>query len=101
MLKRDLKRAMEDNVRLKAHNKLIKEQNDRYLEAFAQKDVQRQKHVHLNINAQREINFKILIFHKIKDNLMNVQDRERFQEKNLKGLVKFAKKLTVELEEYK
>jgi len=39
MLKRDLKRAMEDNVRLKAHNKLIKEQNDRYLEAFAQKDV--------------------------------------------------------------
>jgi len=25
MLKRDLKRAMEDNVRLKAHNRLIKE----------------------------------------------------------------------------
>ena len=32
---------------------------------------------------------------------MNVQDRESFQEKNLRGLVKFAKKLTVELEEYK
>jgi len=32
---------------------------------------------------------------------MNVEGRERFQEKNLKGLVKFAKKLTVELEEYK
>ena len=78
MLKRDLKRAMDDNVRLKAHNKLIKEQNERYMEAFAQKDVTRQKGHQLNSNAQREINFKILIFHKIKDNLMDVENRERF-----------------------
>ena len=49
----------------------------------------------------RELNFKILIFHKIKDNLSKLDDRERFQHKNLRGLVKFAKKLTVELEEFK
>lgn len=49
----------------------------------------------------RELNFKILIFHKIKDNLSKLDDRERFQHQNLRGLVKFAKKLTVELEEFK
>ena len=49
----------------------------------------------------RELNFKVLIFHKIKDNLSKLDDRERYQHKNLRGLVKFAKKLTVELEEFK
>jgi hypothetical protein len=49
----------------------------------------------------RELNFKVLIFHKIKDNLSKLDDRERFQHQNLRGLVKFAKKLTVELEDFK
>ena len=43
----------------------------------------------------------MLIFHKIRENLSNLDTREQFQEKNLKGLVKFAKGLTVELEDYK
>jgi hypothetical protein len=43
----------------------------------------------------------VLIFHKIRENLSNLDAREQFQEKNLKGLVKFAKGLTVELEDYK
>jgi len=43
----------------------------------------------------------VLIFHKIRENLANLDAREQFQEKNLKGLVKFAKGLTVELEDYK
>ena len=55
----------------------------------------------MNINARKEINFKILIFHKIKESLLDVENRERYQEHNIKGLVKFAKKLTVELEDYK
>ncbi len=41
MLQAKLKRAMEDNIRLRAHNKLIKETNEKYLEAFAMKDIAR------------------------------------------------------------
>lgn len=55
----------------------------------------------MNINARRELNFKVLVFHKIQENLVKLDQRERFQHKNLRGLVKYAKKLTVELEEHK
>ena len=96
-----LKKTLEENLQKKQHFKLLKNQNDKYLDAFAVKDQQAQKHKTLNVNAKRELNFKILIFHKIKENLEKVDERERFQEKNIKGLVKFAKKLTVELEDYK
>lgn len=51
--------------------------------------------------GNRELNYKVLVFHKIKDNLEGLKTRENFQDKNLKGLVKYAKKLTVELEDYK
>ena len=43
MLQAKLKRAMEDNIRLRAHNRLIKETNEKYLEAFAMKDIARQQ----------------------------------------------------------
>jgi hypothetical protein len=33
-----LKKAMEDNVQLKAHYRRLKDQNDKYLDAFAVKD---------------------------------------------------------------
>ena len=33
--------------------------------------------------------------------LKSLDDRERFQEKNLRGLINYAKKLTLELEEFK
>ena len=96
-----LKRAMDDNIRLHAHNRCLKEKNEVYLDAFAQKDQENQKHKQLNSNARKQLNFKVLIFHKIRENLSNLDAREQFQEKNLKGLVKFAKGLTVELEDYK
>lgn len=32
---------------------------------------------------------------------LNLTDRERFQTKNLRGLINYAKKLTLELEMYK
>lgn len=34
-------------------------------------------------------------------NILNLDNRERFQHKNLRGLINYAKKLTFELEEYK
>ena len=37
----------------------------------------------------------------MKEDLVGLDVRERYQEKNLKGLVKYAKGLTVELEDYK
>ena len=92
---------METNLRLKAHNRCLKDTNQKYLDAFAEKDIECQKQKRLNSNAMRELNFKVLIFHKIKDNLSKLDERERFQHQNLRGLVKFAKKLTVELEDFK
>ena len=34
-------------------------------------------------------------------NIQQLQNRDEFQEKNIKGLVRYAKKITQELEEYK
>ena len=69
---------MEDNIRLKADNRCLKEKNETYLTAFAARDVESQKHKALNSNARRELNFKIVIFNKIKDNLSNIDQRETF-----------------------
>jgi hypothetical protein len=96
-----LKKAMDDNIRLHAHNRCLKETNTNLMDTFAQKDKVYQTHKQLNSNARREINFKQIYFEKIRDNIMNLDPRERFQEANLKGLVKYAKKMTVELEEQK
>ena len=101
VLQAKLKRCMEDNIRLKAHNRCLKDKNEMYLNAFADRDVESQKHRSLNSNARKELNFKMVIFHKIKYNLSNIDQRETFQHKNLKGLIKFAKKLTIEMEQYK
>jgi len=69
---------MEDNIRLKAHNRCLKEKNEMYCTSFAKRDVESQKHKALNSNARRELNFKIVIFNKIKDNLSNIDQRETF-----------------------
>ena len=37
----------------------------------------------------------------MRQNLLQLDDRENFQVKNLRGLINYAKKLTLELEEYK
>jgi len=37
----------------------------------------------------------------MKQNLLNLDERERYKEKNLRGLINYAKKLTNELEMYK
>jgi len=37
----------------------------------------------------------------MRQNLFNLDERERFQEKNLRGLINYAKVLTRELEDYK
>ena len=92
---------MEENIRMKEYNKQLKEQNEKYLDAFTVRDQKNQKSVRLNVFGNRELHYKVLVFHKIKDNVMKLENREQFQEKNLKGLVKYAKKLTVELEDYK
>ena len=78
MLFKQLKKALEDNIKLKDDYKTLKNHNDKYLDAFAVKDQQTQKHKILNSNAKRELNFKILVFHKIKENLSKVDEREKF-----------------------
>ena len=69
ILQANLKKVMETNLRLKAHNRCLKDTNQKYLDVFAGKDVECQKQKQLNQNAMRELNFKVLIFHKIKENL--------------------------------
>jgi len=69
---------MDDNIRLHAHNRCLKETNTKILDNFACKDVEYQKHKTLNSNARREINFKELLFERVKDNLMNLDPREKF-----------------------
>jgi hypothetical protein len=69
---------MEANIKLKAHNRCLKEQNQNFLDVFAEKDTDCQTKKKLNANAMRELNFKVLIFHKIKENLSKLDDRERF-----------------------
>jgi hypothetical protein len=38
ILQTKLKKVMEDNLRLKAHNRTLKDTNEKYLDAFAAKD---------------------------------------------------------------
>ena len=92
---------MEENIRLKEYNQTLKDTNNKYLQAFGGKEEHAQKSQRLNIGGNRELHYKVLVFYKIKDNLEKLHAREGFQERNLKGLVKYAEKLTVELEDYK
>lgn len=100
-LQTKLKKAMEENIRLKETNQNLKQTNHKYLQVFGGKEQQTIKAERLTTAANRELNYKILVFHSIQNNLHKLNSRENFQEKNLRGLVKYAKKLTVELEEYK
>lgn len=56
---------MDDNMRLHAHNRTLKEKNQMFLDAFSHKDQVRTKNIDLNSNARRELNFKRIVFHKI------------------------------------
>ena len=69
---------MDDNMRLHAHNRTLNEKNQMFLDAFSYKDQVRTKNIDLNSNARRELNFKIIVFHKIKENLTGLDSRERF-----------------------
>ena len=88
-------------MRLKAHNRCLKDTNQKYLDTFSEKDVKCQQLKKLNIHAKRELNFKVLVFNKMEENMTNLDVRDKFQHKNLGGLIKFTKKLTDELQAYK
>lgn len=95
-----LKQA-ENKKRIQEHNKKLKHENIKILDVFAEKDVELQKYKQLNSNARREIDYKAQKFEKIRDSLINVEPRINFQHKNVRGLVAYAKKLTVDLEAQK
>jgi hypothetical protein len=56
----------------------LKETNQKFLDAFAEKDQEYQKHTQLNSNARREINFKAAMLEQIRQSIMNLDPRERF-----------------------
>lgn len=51
--------------------------------------------------ASKEVIFVQNKYEDMRANLVSLDSRERYQQKNLKGLIKYAKKLTFELEDYK
>mmetsp|Transcript_27683 Transcript_27683/g.20791 ORF Transcript_27683/g.20791 Transcript_27683/m.20791 type:complete len:141 (+) Transcript_27683:209-631(+) len=52
-------------------------------------------------SASKELGFHHDKFEDMRVNIDLLDEREQFQHKNLRGLVKYAKKLTRELEDYK
>jgi hypothetical protein len=100
-LQHAMKIEIDKNVRLKAHNKIQKETNLRIIDNFESRDIQFQNQRKLNSNARLEIDYKEKLFERVRVNLASLNPRELFMHKNLQGLVKYAKKLTVELEDQK
>ena len=68
---------------------------------FMEKDKENQLATQLNGNAKREVNYQSLVSKKIESDLSNFEKREGVLERNLKGLVKHAQKLRLELKDYK
>lgn len=52
-------------------------------------------------NASKEVDFQFSKYEDLKINLALLDEREQFQEKNIRGLIKYAKKLTLELDQYR
>ena len=52
-------------------------------------------------NASKELDFHQSRFEDMRVNIHKLDQRERFQEKNIRGLINYAKKLTKELDEYR
>ena len=67
---------MDENIRLKEYNAALKEKNKRFLDAFGGKEDDAKKTGRLNIAGNRELNYKVLVFYKIKDNLDRLNTRE-------------------------
>ena len=61
-----LRIEMDTNIRYKAHNRQLKDANRTFLDSFAMKDEDFQKHKKLNSNARREIDYKAQLFQRIK-----------------------------------
>lgn len=53
------------------------------------------------MGATSELGFHHSKFELMRRDLLNLNTRERFQTKNLRGLINYAKQLTQELEDYK
>ena len=71
------------------------------IQAYADMDIELNVNEKLNIGGAREINMKICRFNTLIANLERLESREKAQDKNIKGLIKYAKKLMTELEEFK
>ena len=75
--------------------------NQRYIDEFSQQNNATENNKKLNIGAAREINFQKFNIQTMEANLQRLDERESFQHKNLRGMIRYAKKLMVELEEFK
>ncbi|CDW87931.1 UNKNOWN [Stylonychia lemnae] len=75
--------------------------NEKAKRLFPSKEKINQYKGNLASKATQELDFHHSKFEIMKMNILNLTDRERFQHKNLKGLIGYAKKLTQELEDYR
>lgn len=94
-------RLIEENFNLKQRNQHLKEVNKQFVDNLGHKEQVNRTKSCLAKNAGKELGFHVNKFDDMRWYLKTLDDRERFQEKNLRGLINYAKKLTKELDDFK
>ena len=96
-----LMRLMEENMALKKRNDELKIARQHYVDTLGYKEQVNRTKVCLANNASKELGAHVSKFDDMRVNLFQLDMREQFQEKNLRGLINYAKKLTLELDDFK
>lgn len=94
-----LNKLVEDNMRLKTEQQRLKEINKEYLNHVGSKEREVKNKSDFLIKASRELDHRELKFHEIKLNFEKLDEREKKNYANLRGLINYSKKLTLELDQ--
>lgn len=94
-----LNRLIEDNLRLKQEQRELKKVNSEFLKQVGWKEHEVKDKGAFIHKAKKELDHRQLRYEQIRLNYEALDTREKSNAKNLKGLITYAKKLTLELEE--
>ena len=94
-----LNRLIEDNLRLKMQQKELKHVNADYLNQVGHKEHEVKDKGDFVQLAKKELDHRHLRYQQIRLDYEALDTREKANAKNLKGLIAYAKKLTLELEQ--
>lgn len=94
-----LNKVIEDNMRLKLEQQKLKDVNKEYLKHVGNKEREVKSKNDFLKKASRELDHREVKYMEIKLNFEKLDERERKNHANLKGLIAYAKKLTLELDQ--